>query len=66
MAGRYGGKPVWRRGQEVLVFVTVEEKGRAPYIRRWRGSTCKGIKAAARKKYAGARLGFGDCVYRTI
>lgn len=51
------------------VIVTVEPKDGPPFFRTWKGSTIRGIRAAARKRYAeehpGARVSFGNGWYTT-
>lgn len=59
------GTPMYSARQHAYVYVTIEKKGEAPRLKRWRGKSCKSIQRSARKAYPGAKLQFGACVYIT-
>jgi hypothetical protein len=62
---RYG-TPMYAPSQHAYVFITIEEPGKTPKLKRWRGRTCKGIREKAKKFYPkDAHLGFGKCIYIT-
>lgn len=59
------GTPMYSKTQDCFIFVTIEDGDSPARIRRWRGSSARKIKAAARMKYPGATLGFGAAVWIT-
>jgi len=55
------GIPMYAPAQHAYVNVTIDQPGAAVHIRRWKGRSCKSVKAAAKKAYPRAKLGFGRC-----
>ena len=59
------GIPMYSPSEHAYTFVTVE-RGNKVKVVRFRGTSCKANRAAAKKHYPDAtRLDFGKCVWIT-
>ena len=60
------GTPMYAPSQECRCFVTIEEPGKPPKLRMFKGGSFAAIKKAAKTKYPEAVLSFGRSFWVTL